>query len=422
MIDIKLLREDPKKVKDLLATRGYVLDVEALVALEAKRKTLQVETQNLQNERNTSSKLIGQAKAKGENIEPLLAKVQDLGDKLEKSEKAQNLVLEQLKAIHDNIPNIPHADVPHGSGEEQNVEVRRSEPPKPFSFEPLDHLDLAKRWIDMDIATKLSGSRFVVLRNRIARLHRALAQFMLDLHTEEHGYEECYIPYLVSSQSLYGTGQLPKMANDQFSIKDHDLWLIPTSEVALTNLVRDQILEQDQLPLRFTAHSPCFRSEAGSYGKDIRGMFRQHQFDKVEMVQIVHPEESYAHLEEMVRHAEKVLQKLELPYRVMALCTGDLGFQSAKTYDLEVWLPGQNRYREISSCSNTEAFQARRMQARFRDKATQKTEYVHTLNGSGLAVGRTLIAVIENFQDEQRRIHIPKVLHKYMNGITVIEP
>jgi len=422
MIDIKLLRENPEKIKALLATRGYVLDVDALVSLEAKRKTLQIETQNLQNERNTSSKLIGQAKAKGENIEPLLAKVQDLGDTLAASEKALEMVLEQLKAIHDNMPNIPHQDVPHGAGEEQNVEVRRWGTPKQFNFEPKDHLDLAGKWIDLDIATKLSGARFVVLYNRVARLHRALAQFMLDLHTEEHGYQECYIPYLVSSNALYGTGQLPKMADDQFAIKDRDLWLIPTSEVALTNLVREQILEEDQLPIKYTAHSPCFRSEAGSYGKDLRGMFRQHQFDKVEMVQIVHPDHSYTHLEEMVRHAEKVLQKLELPYRVVTLCTGDLGFNAAKTYDLEVWLPGQNKYREISSCSNTESFQARRMQARFRNKATQKTEFVHTLNGSGLAVGRALIAVIENYQDEQGRIHIPKVLHKYMDGITVIEP
>ena len=426
MLDIKVLREDPEGIAALLASRGYVLDVPALQALETARKDIQVETQRLQNARNTSSKAIGYAKAKGEPLEGLLAEVQSLGDGLAASEKALEGVQLQLQAIYDSMPNIPHKSVPMGTSEEHNVMLRLWGILPAFDFDPKDHVELGKRsgtgvpWIDFECATKLSGARFVVLHNQIARLHRALAQFMLDLHTLEHGYQEVYVPYLVNSAALYGTGQLPKMAEDLFGIAGEDRWLIPTSEVALTNLVREQILDVKRLPLKYVCHSPCFRSEAGSYGKDLKGMIRQHQFDKVEIVQIVRPEESHAAHEAMLQHAETVLQRLELPYRVMVLCTGDLGFTAVKTYDLEVWLPGQQRYREISSCSNTEDFQARRMQARFRHPDTQKTEYVHTLNGSGLAVGRTLIAVLENYQDAEGRIHIPKVLQAYMGGLKVI--
>lgn len=426
MLDIKLLREDPEGIAALLATRGYVLDVSALQALEAERKEIQVETQRLQNARNVSAKAIGHAKAKGESVQGLLEEVQSLGDSLSVSEKRLESIQMQLQAIYDRMPNIPHKSVPKGTSEEQNVVLRLWGTPPVFDFEPKDHVELGKRseggvtWIDFDCAAKLSGARFVVLHNQIARLHRALGQFMLDLHTTEHGYQEVYVPYLVNSAALYGTGQLPKMAADLFGIIGEDRWLIPTSEVALTNLVREQILDVTCLPLKYVCHSPCFRSEAGSYGKDLKGMIRQHQFDKVEIVQIVHPENSHAAHEEMLKHAETVLQRLELPYRVMVLCTGDLGFSAVKTYDLEVWLPGQQRYREISSCSNTEDFQARRMQARFRDPESHKTEFVHTLNGSGLAVGRTLIAVLENNQDAEGRIHIPKVLQPYMGGTTVI--
>lgn len=426
MLDVKLLRENPEKIANLLAPRGYVLDVEALKTLEAKRKAIQVQTETLQNERNTSSKAIGQAKAKGESTEALLEQVQSLGNKLTTSEKELEVVQAALQDIYDNIPNIPDSSVPKGVSEEDNVELRRWGTPRTFNFEPKDHVALGDRLvvntpaIDFESAAQLSGARFVVLHKAIARLHRALAQFMLDLHTEEHGYQEVYVPYLVNGSALYGTGQLPKMEKDLFKIEGEDRWLIPTSEVTLTNLVREQIIDAKYLPLKYVAHSPCFRSEAGSYGKDLKGMIRQHQFDKVEIVQIVRPEESYKAHEEMLRHAETVLQRLELPYRVVALCTGDLGFYSAKTYDLEVWLPGQQRYREISSCSNTESFQARRMQARFRNAETNKPEYVHTLNGSGLAVGRTLIAVLENYQDEQGNIHIPKVLQGYMGGVNVI--
>lgn len=426
MLDVKLLRENPEKIALMLAPRGYVLDVEALKALETQRKAIQVKTETLQNERNTSSKAIGQAKAKGESIDVLLEQVQSLGNKLAASEKELDEIQAKLQAIYDGIPNIPDNSVPKGAGEEDNVELRRWGTPKQFDFEPKDHVALGSRlesgaaWIDLELAAKLSGARFVVLHGQMAHLHRALAQFMLDLHTEEHGYQEVYVPYLVNSATLYGTGQLPKMEKDLFKIEAEDRWLIPTSEVALTNLVREQILEADQLPLKYVSHSPCFRSEAGSYGKDLKGMIRQHQFDKVEIVQIVRREASKDAHEEMLQHAETVLQRLELPYRVVALCTGDLGFTAAKTYDLEVWLPGQQRYREISSCSNTEAFQARRMQARYRQPETHKPEYVHTLNGSGLAVGRTLIAVLENHQDKDGNIHIPKVLQSYMGGMEVM--
>lgn len=422
MLDVKLLRETPEVVAKRLETRGFTLDVAKIKALEQKRKKLQIETQELQNERNTRSKTIGQAKAKGEAIEPLLADIERLGDNLKQVEQQLEVVLKDLQEIYDWIPNLPHESVPIGASEEDNVEVRQWGSPKEFAFTPKDHVALGElqKNIDFDAATKLSGSRFVVLKKGVARLHRALAQFMLDLHIEEHGYQEVYTPYLVSSLCMYGTGQFPKFKDDQFGIEGEDLWLIPTAEVSLTNLVSDTIIEEATLPLKFTSHTPSFRKEAGSYGKDMRGMLRQHQFDKVEMVQIVKPEHSYAALEEMIGHAENVLKRLELPYRVTSLCTGDIGFASAKTYDLEVWLPGQNRYREISSCTNTENFQARRMQARYRNSETNKPEFVHTLNGSGVAVGRALIAVMENYQDEAGRIRIPEVLIPYMGGASII--
>lgn len=428
MLDTKLLREDPEGIAAKLRTRGFELDVNTLKSLESKRKTLQIETQELQNERNVRSKAVGLAKSKKEPIEPLLAEVKDLGDKLIAKEKALEALQAELQSIYDYIPNIPHSSVPIGSNEEQNVEIRRIGEPRKFNFEPKDHVSLGEgldrgKGLDFEKGTKMSGARFTVLQGQLASLHRALAQFMLDLHTREHGYKEVYVPYLVNRDALYGTGQIPKLVDDLFAIKEkeRELWLIPTSEVSVTNLHREDIIEEKDLPLKYTCYSPCFRKEAGSYGKDMRGMLRQHQFDKVEIVQLVHPEHSYETLEEMIKQAEKVLQRLELPYRVMALCTGDLGFQSAKTYDLEVWLPGQDRYREISSCSNTETFQARRMQARYRNASTRKPEYLHTLNGSGLAVGRTLIAVMENYQDEEGNIVVPGVLRPYMAGLEIIK-
>lgn len=420
MLDIKLLRSQPDLVARKLAPRGFNLDVEGFNKLEAQRKTLQIETETLQNDRNQRSRLIGQAKAKGEAIEPLLKDVDALGLKLSEAEKQLDAIQTDLQALLAGIPNLPHDSVPLGSSEEDNLEIRRWGEPRQFDFEVQDHVSLGKQNINFDAAAKLSGARFVVLQAGIARLHRALAQWMLDLHTSQHGYQEIYVPYLVNSQSLYGTGQLPKFKQDQFGITDEDLWLIPTSEVSVTNLVRDEILEESSLPRRHVCYSPCFRKEAGTYGKDMRGMLRQHQFDKVEMVQIVHPEHSYEALENMVQHAEAVLQGLKLPYRVVALCTGDMGFTAAKTYDLEVWLPGQNRYREISSCSNTEAFQARRLQARYRTAQNQKPEYLHTLNGSGVAVGRALIAVMENYQTAEGKIQIPEVLLPYMGGVREI--
>jgi seryl-tRNA synthetase len=422
MLDTKFLREHLSEVAVALAKRGFRVDVAAIEALESKRKSLQIHTQDLQNKRNQTSKAIGQAKAAGKEkeAEPLLAEVSRINEDLKIS---ADYLEEVQNALHDQyatFPNMPHATVPEGHGEDDNVEVRRWGTPKNFSFEPQDHVSLGGDKLDFEGGTRLSGARFVVLHSEFARLHRALAQFMLDLHIGEHGYQEIYVPYLVNSHCLYGTGQLPKFADDQFAINGGDLWLIPTSEVSVTNLAREQIIEAEKLPLKYVCHSPCFRKEAGSYGKDMRGMLRQHQFDKVEMVQLVHPDHSYEALETMVTHAESVLQHLELPYRVMALCTGDLGSAAAKTYDLEVWLPGQNRYREISSCSNTEAYQARRMQARFRNPVTQKPEYLHTLNGSGLAVGRTLVAVIENYQDAEGRVHVPEILTPYMGGIKII--
>ena len=421
MLDNRLLRENAEEVARRLATRGFILEVKMIQQLEEVRKRLQTETQALQNERNTRSKAIGQAKAQNLPIEPLMAEVEDLGKKLSTRESELTSAQNQLHEIYSRIPNLPHETVPIGSSEKDNVEIRKWGEIKSFSFTPKDYVELGKQSLDTESATKLSGARFVVLRDKIARLHRALAQFMLDLHTEKHGYQEVYVPYLVSTNALFGTGQYPKLAEDQFKIMDEDLWLIPTSEVAVTNLVREEILNMKELPKKYVCYSPCFRKEAGTYGKDTRGMIRQHQFDKVEIVQIVLPENSYQTLEAMVGHAETVLQKLKLPYRVVALCTADLGFASAKTYDLEVWLPGQNLYREISSCSNTESFQARRMQARYKNPETNKTELVHTLNGSGLAVGRTLIAVMENYQDAEGRIQVPEVLLPYMGGVTVIE-
>jgi len=420
MIEPKLLRENPAAIAAQLATRGFTLDVTKLQNLESKRKNLQIETEQLQNIRNQHSKTIGQLKAKGESVDAVLAEVAGLGEKLKLAEEALGLVQEEMRLIVEAIPNIPHSSTPLGKSEDDNVEIRRWGEPTKFNFEAQDHVSLGDDALDFEAAARMSGARFVVLHGKLARLQRALAQFMLDLHTEVHGYQELYVPYLVAGHALFGTGQLPKAAEDMFAIKDSDLWLIPTSEVAVTNVVREQIIDFERLPLKYTCYSPCFRKEAGTYGKDMRGMLRQHQFDKVEIVQLVAPEESYTVLESMVTHAEAVLQQLKLPYRVMSLCTADIGFQAAKTYDLEVWLPGQNRYREISSCSNTEAFQARRMQARYRNPKTQKPEYLHTLNGSGLAVGRTLIAVMENYQDEKGRIHVPEVLESYMGGVKVI--
>jgi seryl-tRNA synthetase len=425
MIDIQLLRKDIANVAARLATRKYQLDVDAFNALEAERKTIQTRTEELQGKRNSQSKLIGMMKGKGEDTTALMAEIAGLGDELKTNETALSAVQAKISDFMQAIPNLPHESVPQGTDESGNVEVRKVLTPRTFDFEVKDHVDVgAPLGLDFDVATKLTGSRFSVMKGGIARLHRALAQFMLNTHTDEHGYTECYTPYLVNADSLRGTGQLPKFEADLFSVKKggvegegENFYLIPTSEVTLTNLARDEILAADTLPLKMTAHTPCFRSEAGSYGRDTRGMIRQHQFDKVEMVQVVHPDTSYAALDEMVGHAETILQRLGLPYRVMSLCTGDMGFGAAKTYDLEVWLPAQNTYREISSLSNCEAFQARRMQARFRN-AQGKPEMVHTLNGSGLAVGRTLVAVLENYQQADGSVEIPEVLRPYMGGLT----
>lgn len=419
MLDPKLLRQELESTAAQLARRGYQLDRERLAELEEQRKAIQVKTQELQAERNARSKAIGKAKAAGEAIEPLLAEVADLGEALKRNEGSLQAIQGELDEILAGIPNLPHSKVPEGRSEEENVEVRRWGTPREFSFEPKDHVDLGARdgGIDFETGGLISGSRFTLLRGAMARLHRALGQFMLDLHTREHGYEELYVPYLVNRDSLRGTGQLPKFEEDLFKMEgEQGYYLIPTAEVPVTNTVRGQIVEADQLPLKRVAHTPCFRSEAGSYGKDTRGMIRQHQFDKVELVQMVRPEHSYDALEELTGHAERVLQLLELPYRVMALCAGDIGFSAAFTYDIEVWLPGQQRYREISSCSNFEAFQARRMQARWRNPQSGKPELLHTLNGSGLAVGRTLVALLENYQDEDGGVRIPEVLQPYMGG------
>lgn len=423
MLDPKLIRNDLQTVANKLKKRGITLDVERLNTLEEQRKTLQTKLQDLQSERNSQAKAVGQAKAAGKDIEELLKQVKDLGDLLKSTEEKFSQVQTELNDYLALLPNLTHDSVPEGKSEDDNKVVRTWGEPTKFSFTAKDHVDLGSK-LGMDFATAatISGARFVVLRGKLAKLQRALAQFMLDIHTNEHGYQEIYVPNLVNADSLYGTGQLPKMKEDLFAIAgETPYYLIPTSEVPVTNTIRDQILEADQLPLKFVCYSPCFRSEAGSYGKDTRGMIRQHQFEKVEILQMTHPDKSYETLEELTKHAETILQRLELPYRVVALCTGDIGFASAKTYDLEVWLPGQDKYREISSCSNFENFQARRLKARYRDPETGKTELVHTLNGSGLAVGRTLVAVLENYQDEQGRIRIPKALQPYMGGLEILE-
>ena len=460
MLDPSLLRAQLADTAARLKSRGFDLDTAAIESLESERKKLATETQEWQNLRNTRSKAIGQAKAKGEDIAPLMAEVAGIGDKLRANEAALADVQAHLSDIALRIPNLPHESTPVGKDEHDNVEVSRWGEPRHFEFAVRDHVELGARhgWLDGEAGAKLSGARFTVLRGQLARLHRALAQFMLDLHTQQHGYLECNVPLLVNPETMQGTGQLPKFKEDLFAtlvgedavdvdrpnwlnefgkkfaesgVGQPDLsefirnffdeirarYLIPTAEVSLTNLVRDSIVEADALPMRLTAHTPCFRAEAGSYGKDVKGMVRQHQFEKVELVQIVEPSTSYDALEELVGHAEKVLQRLGLPYRKMALCTGDMGFAAAKTYDLEVWLPSQNTYREISSCSNCTDFQARRMQARWRNPATGKPELVHTLNGSGLAVGRTLIAVMENFQNADGSITVPEVLRPYMGGV-----
>ncbi|MBX9675078.1 MAG: serine--tRNA ligase [Methylotenera sp.] len=447
MLDIQALRNDLDSVVNQLKNRGFEFDSSTFSALEQERKAVQTRTQDLQAKRNNTSKQIGIAKSKGEDVSAILAEVAGLGDAL----KADEILLEELQTklqnVLFNVPNLPHESVPAGKSEVDNIEVRKIGAPRTFDFEIKDHTDVGTPLgLDFDTGIKLSGTRFTFMRGGIAKLHRALAQFMLDTQTEQHGYEECYTPYIANAETLRGTGQLPKFENDLFQVSfgaspnksvgvdlyvntktnesiavSTNWYLIPTSEVTLTNTVRDEIVPLESLPIKLTAHTPCFRSEAGSYGRDTKGMIRQHQFDKVEMVQIVHPSKSYEALEEMVGHAENILKALELPYRVVSLCTGDMGFGAAKTYDLEVWLPAQNTYREISSVSNCEAFQARRLQARFRNEQG-KTEFVHTLNGSGLAVGRTLVAVLENYQNADGSVTIPKVLQPYMNNIQVIKP
>ena len=423
MLDIQQLRNDLDGVVSRLAKRNFAFDAAAFSKLEAERKTIQTNTEALQAKRNAASKSIGFAKSKGENTDAIMAEVAGLGDEQKAGEVRLSEIQEQLKDLMLNVPNLPHDSVPAGKSETDNVEVRKVGTPRTFDFAVKDHTDVGTPLgLDFDTGIKLSGTRFTFMRGGIAKMHRALAQFMLDTQTEQHGYEECYTPDLVNADTLTGTGQLPKFEEDLFSLKHNDskLYLIPTSEVTLTNTVRDEIIPAESLPIKLTAHTPCFRSEAGSYGKDTKGMIRQHQFDKVEMVQIVHPSTSYDALEEMVGHAENILKALELPYRVVSLCTGDMGFGAAKTYDLEVWLPAQNTYREISSVSNCEAFQARRLQARFKN-AQGKMEFVHTLNGSGLAVGRTLVAVLENYQNADGSVTIPKVLRPYMNNLELIK-
>lgn len=420
MLDPKRLRNELEETAAQLARRGYTLDTDAIARLESERKAIQVETQTLQGERNSRSKAIGKAKAQGEDIQPLLDAVADMGEKLKAAETRLAGVQDELNAILMGIPNIPDASVPDGKDEEDNVEIRRWGEPNSFDFEPKDHVDLGAELglMDFDTAAKLTGSRFSLMTGPLARMHRALIQFMLDLHTGEHGYTETYVPYLVNADSLRGTGQLPKFEEDLFKLSgEQEYYLIPTAEVPVTNIVRDEIIDADRLPLMFAAHTPCFRSEAGSYGRDTRGMIRQHQFEKVEMVQIVRPEDSTATLETLTGHAEEVLKRLELPYRVVNLCAGDIGFSASQTYDLEVWLPGQGKYREISSCSNFQDFQARRMQARWRNPETKKPELAHTINGSGLAVGRALVAVMENYQQADGSIVVPEVLRAYMGGV-----
>ncbi|MDO8465634.1 MAG: serine--tRNA ligase [Gallionella sp.] len=429
MLDIQLMRNDLEGVAARLATRGFALDTAKFAQLEGERKTIQTRTQELQAKRNSSSKLIGQAKAKGEDTSAIMAEVANLGDELKQLEAQLDQVQHELNAFLSVIPNMPHESVPPGKSETDNIEVRKVGTLPQFDFEVKDHVSIGEGLgLDFDTAAKISGARFSLLKGGLARLHRALAQFMLDTHTDRHSYTEVYVPYLVNAESMRGTGQLPKFEEDLFRVPrvmgeegEQNFYLIPTAEVPVTNIVRDEIVPLEKLPLKFVAHTPCFRSEAGSYGRDTRGMIRQHQFDKVELVQIVHPEKSYEGLEALLGHAEAILQKLGLPYRVVKLCTGDMGFSAALTYDIEVWLPAQNTYREISSCSNFEAFQARRMQARFRN--TQgKPELLHTLNGSGLAVGRTLVAVLENYQQADGSVVIPEVLRPYMGGMEKLAP
>ncbi|MDP0563194.1 MAG: serine--tRNA ligase [Candidatus Endonucleobacter sp. (ex Gigantidas childressi)] len=425
MLDSKYVRSNPKEVAEHLRKKHYELDVAELSGLEERRKSLQIRTEQLQNERKVGSKSFGKLKAQGGDVSELKVRIDRINDELKGSEVALNELHNELNYFLEGIPNLPHESVPEGSDESDNLEVRKWGEPRDLDFEAKDHVNLGEQYgLDFETAAKLSGARFVILRGPIARLHRALAQFMLDVHVSEHGYEEVNTPCLVHDHVLQGTGQLPKFGEDLFKTScvgsDKSFYLIPTAEVTLTNIVREKILDYEKLPVRLSAHSLCFRSEAGSYGRDTRGMIRQHQFEKVEMVQIVHPEKSYETLEIMTSHAEAILQKLKLPYRVVVLCGGDLGFGAAKTYDLEVWLPGQNKYREISSVSNCLDFQARRMKARFRNPETGKPELVHTLNGSGLAVGRAMVAVMENYQDAEGRIHIPEVLKPYMTGLDVI--
>ncbi len=429
MLDVQLLRGDLAGVVKRLADRGYALDSASFETIEASRKKVQTGTQELQAKRNQLSKQVGQMKAKGEDASALMAQVNADAERLKTLERELEAIQAKLDDFLLGIPNVPHATVPAGKSAEDNPEVRKVGTPRVFDFQVKDHVDVgAPLGMDFEAATRISGARFVLMKGQLARLHRAIAQFMLDVHTRDHGYTEVYAPYLVNADSMRGTGQLPKFEEDLFKIPrlsqdghDASLYLIPTAEVPVTNIVRDAILALPQLPLKFVCHTPCFRAEAGSYGKDTRGMIRQHQFDKVELVQIAHPSKSYELLEELTAHAEAILKRLDLPYRTVTLCTGDMGFSAAKTYDIEVWLPGQKAYREISSCSNFEAFQARRMQARFRNEK-HKTEFVHTLNGSGLAVGRTLVAILENYQNADGSVSIPEALRPYMGGATALDP
>lgn len=423
MLDPKLIRQDLENTAERLLRKGFTLDVASIQSLEEQRKALQVETEELQAERNTRSKAIGKAKAQGEDIQPLLDAVSDLGNQLDDRKARLDEVQASLNELVMAIPNVPDESVPEGASEDDNVEVRRWGDIPEFDFEPRDHVDLThdSGKMNFEVATKITGSRFVTMRGDMARLHRALAQFMLDVHTREHGYEEIYVPFIVNRDSLLGTGQLPKFEEDQFRLHDdRDFFLIPTAEVPVTNIARDEILDAEEVPTQLVCHTPCFRREAGSYGKDTRGMIRQHQFEKVELVMMVKPGDSWDALDMLTGHAEAILQKLDLPYRVVNLCGGDLGFSAAKTYDLEVWLPGQGKYREISSCSNFLDFQARRMQARWRNPETGKPELMHTLNGSGLAVGRTLVAVLENYQQADGSVRIPQALQSFMGGDTTI--
>ena len=424
MLDIQLLRTQLDAVAERLASRGYTLDTAAFATLENERKDLQTRTQDLQARRNSLSKQVGEAKRRGEDASAILAEVGGLGDELKANETALELLQARMAELLQAIPNLPHESVPVGRDESDNVEVRRIGTPRAFDFAVKDHVDVGEKLgLDAETGAKLAGARFTVLRGQIARLHRALAQFMLNTHTDEHGYTEVYTPYMVNAASMYGTGQLPKFEEDLFRVPrgDETYYLVPTAEVPVTNFMRDELVKAEQLPLRYVAHTPCFRSEAGAYGRDTRGMIRQHQFDKVELVQVVRPEESLNALESLLGHAETILQKLELPYRVVTLCTGDMGFGSQKTYDIEVWLPAQNTYREISSCSTMGDFQARRMQARFKDE-NGKNQYVHTLNGSGLAVGRTLVAVLENYQNANGSVTVPAALRPYMGGLDLLSP